>query len=135
MGLLKGKSALITGAASGIGRAAALTFARAGARVALSDRAEDGVRETADLVLGIGGEAVVLLADVTQNSDVEAMIGKVVEAFGRLECACNNAGMNGGQVGMYGKKTAEWSEEAFDRLLAVNLKSVFLCMKHEILQM
>lgn len=135
MRLLEGKSALITGAAGGIGRAAALTFVREGARVAVSDLTAGGVEETAELVREIGGEAEVIVADVTKEHDVMRMVEKVVATFGKLDCAFNNAGMNGAQVGVYGRKTADWTEEAFDRLFAVNVKGVFLCMKHEILQM
>ncbi|HZT89241.1 MAG TPA: glucose 1-dehydrogenase [Stellaceae bacterium] len=134
-GLLEGKTALITGAGGGIGRAAALAFAREGARVAVADFAAEAARETMDLINAAGSQAIVLLGDVTRDQDVRAMIGDTIAAYGRLDCAFNNAGIAGYQVDAAGKKTAEWSEEAFDRMIAVNLKGVWLCMKHELERM
>src|SRR5262245_24130245 len=134
-GLLDGKSALITGGGGGIGRAAALVFAREGARVAVADIAVDAARETVAQVNAAGGQAISLAGEVTQDADVRSMIDSVVGAYGRLDCAFNNAGIAGWQVDAGGKKTAEWSEEAFDRMIAVNLKGVWLCMRHELPQM
>src|SRR5262245_43647949 len=134
-GLLEGKAALITGGARGIGRATAVLFAREGARVAVADTAEDGARETVAMINAAGGQALSLRADVTRSADVEAMIASTVKAFGRLDCAFNNAGIAGYQVDAAGKKTADWSEEAFDRMIAVNLKGVWLCMRGELQQM
>jgi NAD(P)-dependent dehydrogenase (short-subunit alcohol dehydrogenase family) len=134
-GFLDGKSALITGGGGGIGRAAALVFAREGARVAVADIAADAARETVAQVNAAGGQAISLSGEVTQDADVRSMIDSVVGAYGRLDCAFNNAGIAGWQVDAGGKKTAEWSEEAFDRMIAVNLKGVWLCMRHELLQM
>jgi NAD(P)-dependent dehydrogenase (short-subunit alcohol dehydrogenase family) len=134
-GLLDGKAALITGGGGGIGRAAALVFAREGARVAVADIAADAARETVAQVNAAGGQAISLSGEVTQDADVRSMIDSVVGTYGRLDCAFNNAGIAGWQVDAGGKKTAEWSEEAFDRMIAVNLKGVWLCMRHELPQM
>ncbi len=134
-GLLDGKSALITGGGGGIGRATALAFAREGARVAVADVAAEAARETVALVNAAGGQAISLTGEVTRDAEVRAMIEAVVSTYGRLDCAFNNAGIAGWQVDAAGKKTAEWSEEAFDRMIAVNLKGVWLCMRHELPQM
>jgi NAD(P)-dependent dehydrogenase (short-subunit alcohol dehydrogenase family) len=134
-GMLDGKSALITGAGGGIGRAAALAFAREGARVAVADLMEDAARETVALVNAAGGQAISLSGDVSRDADARAMIEAVVGAYGRLDCAFNNAGVAGWHVASVNQKTAEWSEEAFDRMIAVNLKGVWLCMRHELPQM
>jgi NAD(P)-dependent dehydrogenase (short-subunit alcohol dehydrogenase family) len=134
-GLLDGKTALITGAGGGIGRAAALAFAREGARLAVADVAGEAAAETAAQIEAAGGQAIILLGDVARDADVKAMIDDTVAAFGRLDCAFNNAGIAGWQVDAAGKKTAEWSEEAFDRMIAVNLKGVWLCLRHELPQM
>jgi NAD(P)-dependent dehydrogenase (short-subunit alcohol dehydrogenase family) len=130
-GLLEGKSALITGGGGGIGRATALAFAREGGRVAVADVAIEAARETVALVNAAGGQAISLSGDVTRDAEVRAMVEDVVRAYGRLDCAFNNAGIAGYQVDAGGKKTADWSEEAFDRMVAVNLKGVWLCMRHE----
>ena len=134
-GLLDGKSALITGGGGGIGRATSLAFAREGARVAVADAAVAAAQETVAQINAAGGQAISLTGDVTSASAVEAMVKAAVTAFGRLDCAFNNAGIAGFQVDASGKKTAEWSEESFDRMIAVNLKGVWLCMKHELPQM
>jgi len=134
-GLLDGKSALITGGGGGIGRATALAFAREGARVAVADVAEEAARETVALVNAAGGQAISLSGDVSRDADVRAIIDAVVGTYGRLDCAFNNAGIAGWHVDAILKKTAEWSEEAFDRMIAVNLKGVWLCMRHELPQM
>ena len=134
-GLLDGKSALITGAGGGIGRAAALAFAREGARLAVADLAAEAAAETVAQINALGGQAIILLGDVTRDADVKAMIDDTLAAFGRLDCAFNNAGIAGWHVDAAGRKTAEWSEEAFDRMIAVNLKGVWLCMRHELVQM
>jgi len=134
-GMLEGKAALITGAARGIGRGTALLFAREGARVAVADLAADGVKETAELITKAGGEATAIVADVSKPADVSAMMAATLAAYGRLDCAFNNAGINGSLAGVRGKLTAEWPEEAFDRLIQVNLKGTWLCMKAELLQM
>ena len=134
-GMLDGKSALITGGGGGIGRATALACAREGARVAVADFVEDDARETVGLVNAAGGQAISLSGDVSRDADVREMITAVVGAYGRLDCAFNNAGVAGWHVGSVNQKTAEWSEESFDRMIAVNLKGVWLCLRAEINQM
>ena len=134
-GLLDGKSVLITGGGGGIGRATALACAREGARVAVADVSAEAARETVAQVNGAGGQAISFSGEVTRDADVRTMIESVIGAYGRLDCAFNNAGIAGWQVEAAGKKTAEWSEEAFDRMIAVNLKGVWLCMRHELPQM
>ena len=89
MGMVDGKSALVTGAGAGIGRATALTFAAEGARVAVSDVNVEGGEETARLIASAGGEAFFMRADVSQAKDVDALVKQTVKAFGRIDCACN----------------------------------------------
>ena len=134
-GMLEGKVALITGAARGIGRGTALLFAREGARIAVADLVADGVKETAELIIKAGGEATAIVVDVSKPADVSAMMAATLAAYGRLDCAFNNAGINGSLAGVRGKLTAEWPEEAFDRLIQVNLKGTWLCMRAELQQM
>jgi NAD(P)-dependent dehydrogenase (short-subunit alcohol dehydrogenase family) len=134
-GIVEGKVALVTGGGGGIGRAAALAFAREGARVAVADFAAAAARDTVALINAAGGQAITLTGDVTRAKDVRAMLDDTVTAYGRLDCAFNNAGIAPYQVDASGKKTADWSEESFDRMIAVNLKGVWLCMKEEIPRM
>lgn len=134
-GLLEGKSALITGGGGGIGRATALIFAREGARIAVADANIDAAAETVAQVNAAGGQAMSLSGDVTDSAAVQAMINTVVSAYGRIDCAFNNAGIAGYQVNASGKKTHEWADDSFDRMIAVNLRGVWLCMKHEIQHM
>lgn len=134
-GLLEGKTALITGGGRGIGRATALLFAKEGARVAVADIAEDGIKETVAMINAAGGQAMSTIADMTKTDHVVNMVAAVVKAYGRLDCAFNNAGIAAFQVGAGGKNTTEWTEEAFDRMIAVNLKGVWLCMRSELEQM
>jgi NAD(P)-dependent dehydrogenase (short-subunit alcohol dehydrogenase family) len=126
-GGFEGKVAFVTGAAGGIGRAAALAFARAGASVTVADVSEPGLQETARLVEELGGRAIAVRCDVTRSQDVEAALSQTVEAFGGLDAAFNNAG-----VGQPLRATADLTEEEWDRIVANNLRGVFLCMKHEI---
>jgi NAD(P)-dependent dehydrogenase (short-subunit alcohol dehydrogenase family) len=127
MGKLEGRVALVTGAGSGIGRASALAFAREGARVVVSDVQALAGDETVRLIREAGGEALLVQADVTSAADVKALVGKGIEAFGRLDCAHNNAGI----LGAYAL-TPDCTEENWDRTVAINLKGIFLSMKYEI---
>ncbi len=127
---LKDRVGLVTGGAMGIGRATALAFAREGARVVVADVQEQEGRETVSLIQQAGGEATFVHCDVTQAAEVEDMVQKAVAAYGRLDCVSNNAGFEGEWAA-----TAECSEENWDRVLNVNLKGVWLCMKYELQQM
>ncbi len=131
-GMLDGKVALVTGGGNGIGRQAALAFAREGARVAVADYEADSAAETVALINGGGGQAISLAGDVTVAAQVQSMLDAAIAAYGRLDCAFNNAGIAPHQVDTIGKLTHEWTEKSFDRMIEVNLKSVWLCMKHEI---
>jgi NAD(P)-dependent dehydrogenase (short-subunit alcohol dehydrogenase family) len=126
-GKLAGKVAFVTGAANGIGRAAALTFAREGASVVAADVSEQGNQETARMVEELGERALAVRCDVTQAGDVKAALDKAVEAFGRLDIAFNNAGTEQPVTA-----TADLTEDEWDRVVSINLRSVFLCMKHQI---
>src|SRR6266850_1405257 len=95
-GTLNGKVALVTGGASGIGRATALTFAREGAKLVIADMNEDGGQQTVHMITEKGGEAIFVRTDVSQAVEVQALISTAVETYGRLECAHNNAGISGG---------------------------------------
>lgn len=129
-----GKVALVTGGASGIGRASALAFAAAGARVIVSDIADEGGEETVRAIRAAGGEAAFIRADVSRAGDVAALVGATVERYGRLDCAYNNAGI-AGVVAPPGRPFIDYPDDAFDRVIAINLKGVWLCLKAEIRQM
>ena len=120
-GILDGKVALVTGGASGIGQATAVVMAREGARVAVADRAEADAAGTVALINAAGGQAIAIGGDVTREADVAAMVARTVSAFGRIDCAFNNAGISGRAVGPAGQRSHELSQEAFDTMLAVNL--------------
>ena len=123
----EGKVAFVTGAANGIGRATALAFAREGANVAVADIAEIGNRETARVIEEHGGQALAVKCDVTQAEDVKAALDRTISAFGRLDAAFNNAGAEQPLTAV-----TDLTEEEWDRIVRVNLRSVFLCMKYEI---
>jgi NAD(P)-dependent dehydrogenase (short-subunit alcohol dehydrogenase family) len=127
MGDLDGRVALITGAASGIGRASALLFAEAGARVAAADIDLPGARETARLVEQAGGEAMAVEVDVADAAAVAAMVAATVERFEQLDIAHNNAGIMGA-----GAEIADMDDAVWQRGIDVMLTGVFLCMKHEL---
>jgi len=124
------KVAIVTGASSGIGRASAMAFAREGAKVAVCDVEVKGGEETVRMIKESGGDAIFAKADVSKASEVEAMVNKAVETYGRLDYAHNNAGIEADMTA-----TAECSEEHWDRIIGINLKGVWLCMKYEIPQM
>lgn len=128
---LQDKVALVTGAGSGIGRAAALAFAEEGAKVVAADVVPEGVEETVRMIKEAGGEAVSIKVDVSKPQQVEAMVTSAVDTFGRLDCAFNNAGV---EVET-GAPAYQHSEDGWDKTIAVNLKGVWLCMKFEIEQM
>ena len=131
-GLLDGKAALVTGGGNGIGRATALAMAREGVRLVVADIEADTAAETVALVNEAGGQAIAKAGDLTRANEVEALIGSVLSAYGRLDCAFNNAGIAPYQLGMQNRVTADWDEAAWDRMIEINLKSVWLCMKHEL---
>jgi NAD(P)-dependent dehydrogenase (short-subunit alcohol dehydrogenase family) len=124
------KVALITGAGSGIGRAAAEAYSREGARVVVADRAADSGEETVAIIRKRGGDAVFIQTDVSQLEQVQNLVDKALEVFGRVDCAFNNAGIAGNR-----SKTADYTEEIWDETIAVNLKGTWLCMKYEIAAM
>jgi NAD(P)-dependent dehydrogenase (short-subunit alcohol dehydrogenase family) len=132
-GIVEGKVALVTGGGSGIGRATALKLAEEGAKVMIADYIQEGGERTVKVITEAGGTASFVPADVSVATQVEAIVAKTIETFGRLDCAFNNAGISGILGG--GRTTVECSEENFDRTVAINLKGVWLCMKYEIPQM
>lgn len=126
-GMLAGKVVLVTGGGSGIGRASALALAREGADVVVSDVVEEGGNETLRLLEEAGGKGLFIRGDVADATDVQRIIEEVEAHYGRLDCAHNNAGIEGIQA-----PTADCTEENWDRVLRVNLKGTWLCMKYEI---
>ena len=132
---LEGKSALVTGGASGIGRATALAFAREGARVAVADILEEAAQSTVTEIEAMGGQALAIACDVTDDDAVKAMIAATVDAYGSLDCAFNNAGIAPYQVNAGWQKIADVAPEAWRRLIDVNLTGVWLCLRHEVAQM
>lgn len=125
-----GKVAFVTGAASGIGRATAIAFASEGARLAILDRTKEALSETAAVVRGAGGEVLVIACDVSEPEQVESAVSRVVATFGRLDIAFNNAGVENKAAPVHEIELKEW-----DRILDINLRGTFVCMKHELAQM
>ena len=125
-----GKVAIVTGAASGMGRASALAFARRGAAIALADVSDAGGRETEAMIEDAGGRAVFIRTDVSRAADVQALVDATLDAFGRLDYAHNNAGIGGPSVPF-----DDISEEEWDRVLGINLRGIWLCMRAEIKHM
>jgi NAD(P)-dependent dehydrogenase (short-subunit alcohol dehydrogenase family) len=126
-GSLAGKVAFVTGAASGIGRAAALAFAREGVSVVVADVSDQGNQETARMIEDLGGRALAVRCDVTRSADVQAALDQAVEVFGRVDLAFNNAGAE-----QETKPAADLTGEEWDRIITINLRGVFLCVKYEI---
>jgi NAD(P)-dependent dehydrogenase (short-subunit alcohol dehydrogenase family) len=126
-GSFAGKVAFVTGAANGIGRAAALAFAREGVHVVAADLSDHGNQQTARMIEEAGGRALVVKCDVSRDKDVKAALEKTAETFGRLDFAFNNAGVEQPIT-----SAADLTEDEWDRIVDINLRGVFLCMKHEI---
>ena len=126
--IFKEKVAIVTGGSFGIGRAAAIAFAKRGAKVVVADWIED--TETLNFINSIGGEAIFVKCDVSHDEDVKLMVEKAVSLYGRLDFAFNNAGIEG-----LSAPTHECTNENWDRTIGINLKGVWLCMKYEIEQM
>jgi glucose 1-dehydrogenase len=122
-----GKVAIVTGASGGMGQAIALAFGAAGADVVAADLTEEGGRKTVEQITGAGGRAVFVPTDVSEAAAVEALVARATGDFGRLDCAVNAAAIEGERGPLH-----EVDDEMFDRIIAVNLRSIFLCMKHEI---
>jgi NAD(P)-dependent dehydrogenase (short-subunit alcohol dehydrogenase family) len=127
---LKGKVIIVTGGGSGLGRAAARAFSQEGADVVVADINEVAAVETAKAITSAGGRAIVIETDVSKADQVEDLVRETVRRFGKLNCAFNNAGIEGGAF-----LTGEYPEEEWDRVISINQKGVMLCMKHEIEQM
>jgi NAD(P)-dependent dehydrogenase (short-subunit alcohol dehydrogenase family) len=128
--IFRGKSALVTGAAAGIGYATAKMFAEAGASVALIDANGEAVSKAAESMVAAGHHAVALECDVSNEGQVEQVLGRAVSIFGRLDVACNNAGIHVAAVEM-----ADATGTDFDHLMSINLRGVWNCMKYELTQM
>ncbi len=129
-GFVENKVALVTGAGSGIGRESALAFAREGAKVVVADIVVKGGEETVQMIRRAGGEAIFVKTDVSKFDEAERLVRTAVETYGRLDCAHNNAGVEGVVA-----PTADYPEDEWDRVIAINLKGIWLCMKAEIHQM
>jgi NAD(P)-dependent dehydrogenase (short-subunit alcohol dehydrogenase family) len=123
----RGKVAFVTGGGTGIGRATALAFAREGVSVVIAGHIRQHIEETAQLIEQAGGQALAVTCDVTSADEVRAAVERTVEAFGRLDFAFNNAGVEQPVMPLADVTADEW-----DRLMDVNLRGVFLCMKHEL---
>lgn len=127
MAILSGKSIIVTGAGGGIGQATCLVLAAAGARLVVSDVAEAAGRETTDLVVSRGGEAVFVAADLASEEAITSLVAKTVEAYGRLDGSFNNAGVEQRNKPLADLTLAEWQ-----RAIDIDLTAVFLCVKHQV---
>ena len=130
VGLVQGKVILVTGGGSGIGRATALKLAHEGAKVMIADYVQESGERTVKMIKDSGGNASFVQADISIASQVEAMVAQTLQTYGQLDGAFNDAGIEG-----HSATTVDCSEENFDRIIAINLKGVWLCMKYEIPQM
>lgn len=130
MSLLKDKVAVVSGAGSGIGRAIAIAYATEGAKVAVADINEENAKETVKMIQNQGGEAFAIKADSSKASDNKMLVEEIVAKYGRLDVACNNAGMGGPA-----KPTGAYDPEEWDRVIALNLNGVFYACKYELEQM
>ncbi len=126
---LKDKVVIVTGASQGIGRAAAQIFAQEGAKVVIADVKVQGGEETVRIIRESGGEATFVEADVSKEGQVQTMVNVTLETYGRLDCAFNNAGVEAGQALT---PLIDSPVEEFDRLISINLRGIFLCLKYEI---
>lgn len=129
-GRLKGRVALVTGGSSGIGRACSLLFAREGAKIVVADVIVEDGEDVVRMIKRKDGDAIFIKTDVSKSDDVRAMIDCAISTYGRLDCACNNAGIEGTIA-----PTADCTEENWNRTIDINLKGMWLCMKYEIPQM
>lgn len=125
---MNGKTALVTGSGSGIGQSTAIAFAQQGALVAVADIIKERADKTADIINKQGGRAVPFQCDVSKRGDVRNCVESIVNDFGRLDFACNNAGIHNSET----EFLADADEDTWDKIIAVNLKGVFLCMKYEV---
>lgn len=130
MSMFAGKVALVTGATSGIGRATAIAFVKHGAKVVAAGRREDEGQKTVRQVKDAGGDGLFVKTDVSRAADVEALIAATVRAYGRLDFAFNNAGVDEGMTSIVDETEAD-----YDRIMTINVKGVWLCIKHEVAQM
>src|SRR6185295_6849457 len=121
------KVALVTGGASGLGRVASIALAKEGAKVAVSDVTASEGETTVQMISNAGGHSIFMKADITQSSEVEAMVRETLRVFGRLDFALNNAGIDGVRA-----RTADYPEDVWRQVLDINLTGVFLCMKFEL---
>jgi NAD(P)-dependent dehydrogenase (short-subunit alcohol dehydrogenase family) len=126
-----GKVVIVTGASSGIGKVSALEFAKEGAKVVIAARRREQSEQVVREIHDLGGEAIFVPTDTSKTEDIQAMVARTIETFGRLDCAFNNAGM----VGEVFRPTHEHTEESWDAVMNLNLKGVWLCMKYQIPEM
>jgi len=127
---LQNKVALVTGGTTGIGRDTAILFAKAGAKVVVSGRRETEGQETSNLIRAAGGDGLFVKSDVSKSSDVQSLVQKTVEKFGRLDIAFNNAGIEGKWIPLIEQSLEDWNA-----VIDINLKGTWLCLKYEIQQM
>ena len=125
--MMTGKVALVTGGSSGIGQATALRFAREGARTVVAARRTSPGEHTVQIIKDGGGEAIFVKTDVSKPSEVQNLVARCLETYGRLDYACNNAGIEGTAM-----PTIDYQEEDWNAVVDINLKGTWLCLKYEI---